>query len=145
MLYYALHVPEGAPSFTRGVVDSPPLALYFLGWGRPGDVGFVAINNAYPQSIGAAWVRLFTSRDQGYGYIDDETPELTIAVLPGFRGQGIGTYLLKKLIESSGPQFRALSLSVSEDNAAIHLYHRLGFVVVKQQGPSLTMKLLLRH
>jgi GNAT superfamily N-acetyltransferase len=83
---------------------------------------------------------VFTAGNKGYGYIDDETPELSIAVLPEYRGKGIGTDLLRHLIEEVRVRHRALSLSVSSDNPAIHLYKRLGFEVVEQTGTSLTMK-----
>jgi ribosomal-protein-alanine N-acetyltransferase len=44
--------------------------------------------------IGAAWLRLWSKDEQGYGFVDVHTPELSMAVRPEFRGQGIGTLLL---------------------------------------------------
>jgi GNAT superfamily N-acetyltransferase len=68
---------------------------------------------------------------KGYGYVDDETPELTMAVLPFARGQGIGTELLTRLMELARSHYSGISLSVWPENSAYRLYQRLGFQVVK--------------
>jgi ribosomal protein S18 acetylase RimI-like enzyme len=140
MLYHALHVPEGQAPFLQSVVDIPELSKYFRGWGRAGDMGFVAIERNSVKVLGAVWARAFTACDKGYGYIDDETPELSVAVMPEYRGQGIGTDLLRKLMEESRLNVRALSLSVSPDNPAVRLYRRLGFDVFSECEHSLTMR-----
>jgi len=138
MLYHALYVPEGKAPFERSVVNEPEIARYVLDWGRTGDQGFAAVANN--RNAGAAWIRLFTAENKGYGYVADGVPELTIALLPEFRNQGIGTSLLNCLIDESEDHYKALSLSVSADNPAARLYRRLGFQVVEQVGTSLTMK-----
>lgn len=50
------------------------------GWGRAGDMGFVAVDAGSGEPIGAAWLRLLGGDERGYGYVDDETPELGMAV-----------------------------------------------------------------
>jgi ribosomal protein S18 acetylase RimI-like enzyme len=140
MLYAALHVPPGQPPLSREVVNEPGIARYVLHWGKGGDTGFVAVDASTSLPVGAAWVRMFTAGNKGYGYVDSETPELSIAVLPEYRGKGIGTDLLRHLVEEVRVRHRALSLSVSSDNPAIRLYQRLGFEVVERSATSLTMK-----
>jgi GNAT superfamily N-acetyltransferase len=140
MLYAALHVPPGQPPFRKEVVREPGIAKYVLHWGKGGDSGFVAVDAVTSLPVGAAWVRMFTAENKGYGYVDSETPELSIAVLPEYRGKGIGTDLLSHLIEEVRSRYRALSLSVSSDNPAIRFYQRMGFEIVAQSGASLTMK-----
>ena len=111
----------------------------FGGWGREGDCGFLASDAETSQPVGAVWLRLLVGKNQGYGYVNDDTPELSIAVLPEYRGQGIGTQLLTYLL-SSVYGHSSISLSVSEDNPALRLYKRFGFVVVRKSTGSLTMK-----
>lgn len=140
MLYQAVYVAEGQPPLSRDILRQPEIARYAQGWGRPGDLGLVAVvdrGNQVP--LAAAWLRLWTGEDKGFGYVDETTPELTIAVLPAYRGQGIGTALLAHLIEAARPRYPAISLSVDSDNPALRLYRRLGFEVVGEDGSSVTM------
>ena len=57
----------------------------------------IAIDDGFP--VGAAWYRLFRRDAPGYGFVDEETPELAIAVVPSRRGRGIGEALLEALCE----------------------------------------------
>lgn len=96
------------------------------------------------QPVGAAWLRCFGEGNKGYGYIDAETPELSIALLPTHRGKGIGTALLSALLVTAQTRCRAVCLSVSLDNPAARLYQRLGFEVVSRDATSLIMRRWLR-
>ncbi len=145
MLYHAIHVPEGQLPPPRSIVEEPKLAHYARQWGQtPGDLGFVAIENSTGKPVGAAWLRLFSHLDPGYGFVDDHTPELSIALLPDYRGQGLGTLLLNALLKAAGQKFRTISLSVSPNNPARRLYERSGFAVVADDGSSITMLKLFR-
>jgi len=137
MLYQALYVPEGADPFPREVVRLPEISRYAEDWGRIDDLGFVAVIGE--TCVGATWIRLLKGANKGYGYVDETTPELTIAVAPTFRGRGIGTKLLARLMTEAKNRYQAVSLSVSADNPALRLYQRFGFGVVATGGNSLTM------
>ncbi len=120
-------VREGKTLPFRDVLQTPDLARYVQGWGRTSDRAFIAINAQTP--IGAAWYRLFTADNPGYGYVDDRTPELAIAILPQYRNKGLGKSLLIHLLEQAkadGYQQIALSCDPTNDNA-LHLYQKLGF------------------
>ena len=140
MLYQALYVAAGEPPFPREIVEQPEIRRYVEGWGRPDDFGFVAEDEKTRQPVGAAWARLMTGDARGYGYVDEATPELTIAVLPEYRGGGVGRRLLERLLAASRSRYPALCLSVSAGNPAQRLYRRLGFEIVKASAESLTMK-----
>jgi len=132
MLYEAFAWRPGVQSPTPDeVLAWPELARYFEGWGRPGDLGVIADGE-----VGAAWVRLFTKDDHGYGFVGPHVPELAIGVAKGARGRGVGTGLLKDLLSRVGP----VSLSVETDNPAVRLYERFGFVRVGYVGTSWTMQ-----
>lgn len=139
MLYLSLHVPEGGPPFPRDVIDRPEIARYVSGWGRDGDIGFVAVDAGSGEPIGAAWLRLLRGDERGYGYVDDETPELGMAVLPEHRGCGVGSELLGRLLRAAATVYRSVCLSVSAENPAVRLYERAGFRRVRECGDSLTM------
>lgn len=134
MLYAALFVPPGKPPFPRGVVYEPRLAHHVDGFGTwNGDIGFIAELSGRP--LGAAWVRQLTEDDPGYGFVDNATPELSIAVLEEWRGLGVGTQLMESLL-AAVPR---CSLSVDRRNPAVRLYERSDFVVVATDGDSVTM------
>ncbi|WP_322742402.1 GNAT family N-acetyltransferase [Gloeocapsopsis crepidinum] len=139
MLYQALYIPKGQSALPRDVVNLPELTCYVQGWGREGDCGFLASDKVTNQPIGAVWLRLLVGENKGYGYVDDGTPELSIAVYPEYRSQGIGTQLLTHLFASDCGQ-SSISLSVSVNNPALRLYERFGFEVVSQSAESLTMR-----
>ena len=116
-----------------------PLERYVAGWGRPGDSALVAIDEFQP--VGAAWYRLFEEEEPGYGFVDDSTPELTIAIVPSRRGRGLGEELLTALLEQARSEgYGQISLSVEPDNPALHLYEQHGFAKVGERGGALVMK-----
>jgi ribosomal protein S18 acetylase RimI-like enzyme len=115
-----------------------PVARYVLNWGRPGDEGLVALDDANP--VGAAWYRLFSRDEAGFGFVDESTPELTIAVVPSRRGKGFGHELMTGLLERARRAgYDALSLSVAKDSPAVSLYQRYGFRPVAEPDDALTM------
>jgi ribosomal protein S18 acetylase RimI-like enzyme len=132
---------EGSPrpELEEGLQD-PKLALYLEAWGRQGDHGLIALNED-GKPVGACWFRLFTAERPGWGFIDEQTPELAIAVVSGCRGQGIGSQLLRSLIELAREQGHCrLSLSVDPNNhRAMRLYHRLGFREVRRDEEAVVM------
>jgi ribosomal protein S18 acetylase RimI-like enzyme len=138
MLYQAIYIPPDQPAPFRDIIQQPKIARYVQGWGKPRDRGFLALNAITNQPIGAIWVRLFPIEAPGYGYVDEHSPELAMAVLPGDRGQGIGTQLLTTLIESYPNE--SICLSVSEGNPVVRLYRRFGFAIISQTNGSITMK-----
>ena len=135
MVYEALYVPAGQPPFPVSVLDQQDVSHYYRGFGqRAGDVGRIAVTDS-GKTLGAAWVRRFSSTDPGYGFVDEHTPELTIATVPAARGQGLGTTLLLDLF-AVVPR---CSLSVDRRNRALRLYERFGLDVVATDGDTLTM------
>ena len=117
----------------------PPLTRYVNSWGRQGDRSLIAIDEFVP--VGAAWYRLFTEDDAGFGFVDEHTPELAIAVVPSRRGRGIGHELLSALLEHARQDgFDAISLSVAKDNPAVTLYESYGFGRLREDDGALVMR-----
>jgi ribosomal protein S18 acetylase RimI-like enzyme len=131
--------PDKATPSGDDVLADPRYAMYLAGWPRPGDYGVIAEADG---PLGAAWYRTYTKASHGHGFIAEDVPELSIAVIASRRHEGIGRRLLVDLIDASVAQgYAALSLSVSDGNPARRLYESVGFVYVEQRG-SWTM---IRH
>ena len=121
----------------REVLASPELSRYVVGWPRDGDQGLIA-EVAGP--IGAAWYRRFTLEDHGFGFVAPDIPEISIAVVPEWRGRGIGRRLMEGTMRLAADEgVHAVSLSVELDNPARRLYESLGFSKVELVGGSWTM------
>lgn len=115
-----------------------PVARYVTNWGREGDDGLVAIDEG--NLVGAAWYRLFRREEPGFGFVDESTPELTIAVVPSRRGRGFGHELMTGLLERARRAgYERLSLCVEQDSPAVSLYERYGFRRVGESDGALTM------
>lgn len=138
-LYEAIFVPEGITKPPREIVLQPDLAIYVREFGKCiDDHGVVAEINS--EIVGMAWTRIMAD----YGHIDDATPSLAIAVLPEYRGRGIGTALLEQLLEQlRAAGYVAVSLSVQQENPALHLYERLGFEPVRVADGEVVMRCAL--
>ena len=122
--------------------EEVPLTRYVDAWGRRGDTSLVAIENLRP--VAAAWFRLFPERRRGYGFVDEQTPELTIAVVPSRRGHGLGVALLEALLVEAREQgFTRMSLSVEPDNPALKLYEQHGFQKVAEKAGAWVMQAAL--
>ncbi len=140
MLYLALYVAPGKVPFPRAILDDPDIACYVQGWGRSGDWGLLAKDGENP--AGAIWLRQWLEDgEKGYGYASPLIPEISLALLPEYRNQGLGTRLLETVILQARPRFPGLSLSVVESSPARRLYERLGFQKVGQVSGSLVMLL----
>jgi GNAT superfamily N-acetyltransferase len=105
----------------------PHVRRYLDGWGRPGDVGCVAVDED-GQRLGAAWYRLFPAEEPAWGFVAADVPEVSIGVVADARGRGVGGAMLDALLALAREQgHRALSLSVDRQNPARRLYERKGF------------------
>lgn len=126
-LYEAIFIPQGVAAPPRSIINDPALQVYVDRFGtQPDDRCLVA--EADGKVIGAVWTRIMNDN----GHLDDQTPSLAISLYPEYRGKGIGTILMKKmldLLQKDG--YRQVSLSVQKENAgAIRLYQKTGFEMV---------------
>ncbi|MFD3747409.1 GNAT family N-acetyltransferase [Nocardia sp. NPDC058633] len=128
MLYEASHAAKRGARDPGQLRAIPELSRYLEGWAEAADLGIVGGEGEHLQ--GAAWVRLLDKANAGYGYVDDDIPELAIATIPAARATGLGTALLTRLLAEAETRYPGVSLSVDTGNPARRLYERTGFVEV---------------
>ena len=133
--YEAVFIPEGAEPPDRSIIEMPELSIYYDDFGSgTADHCIVAEDNDFV--VGAAWVRIMND----YGHVDDDTPSLAISVLKDYRGQGIGTQLLQKMLGMLKIKgYERLSLSVQKANYAVRMYRHVGFITVDENDEEFIM------
>lgn len=125
-LYEAIFIPEGVAPPPREIICQPELQVYVKDFGKlPDDHCLVAEANG--KIVGAVWVRIMDD----YGHVDKQTPSFAISLYPDYRGHGIGTALMRKMLlhlQSHG--YRKASLAVQKANYAVKMYRNVGFVII---------------
>lgn len=135
-LYEAIFIPEGVTPPPRSIVRDPSLSCYIDAFGSGAcDHALVAVLSDGTVA-GAVWTRLLPD----YAPLANDVPTLAIAVLPGYRGHGIGTALIHAILEFlTHHGCSSVSLSVQKANPALRLYQRAGFTIVQDNDEELVM------
>jgi len=71
--------------------------------------------------------------------VEREICIVDVALLPDARGGGIGTKLLRELMDEAGEAGKPLTIYVEKFNPALRLYLRLGFQPIEDKGVYLLM------
>lgn len=134
-LYEAIFVPEGEKAPPRDIIYRPELRVYVADFGRKkGDMCFAAQSGK--RVVGAVWVRIMDD----YGHIDDDTPSFAISLFKEYRGMGIGTALMRKMIAAlKEAGFKQASLAVQKENYAFKMYQKVGFEIVGENDEEYIM------
>ena len=134
-LYEAIFIPEGVEPPDRSIIEQPELSLYCDGFGTgPADHCLVAEVDG--KVVGAVWTRIMND----YGHIDDETPSFAISLYREYRGQGIGTAMMRKMLELLKSQgWKKASLAVQKENYAVRMYEAVGFRTVYENDEEYIM------
>lgn len=127
-LYEAIYIPEGVEPPSKNVVDLPGLKVYIEDFGKKkDDLCLVAEVDGYV--VGAVWTRIMND----YGHVDDKTPSLSISLDKEYRNKGIGTCLMRRMMDLLGNKgYRHVSLSVQKENYAFIMYMNLGFRIIRE-------------
>ncbi len=138
-LYEAIFIPEGVEPPPRDIVEKPELRVYTDDFGsRRGDNCLVA--EAGGRVVGAVWTRIMDD----YGHVDDDTPSFAISLYREYRGQGIGTGLMREMLSLLRSQgFMRASLAVQKANYAVRLYEKVGFSVTDENDEEYIMVCVL--
>jgi len=137
-LYEVIFIPEGMQKPDRTIIHQPELALYIEDFGQPDDICLVADVQGKP--VGAIWSRIMND----YGHVDEETPSLAISLFEDCRNRGIGTMLMKAMLQKlKEAGYRQVSLSVQKANYAMHMYEKAGFRTMRENPEECVMVLEL--
>ena len=127
-LYEAIFIQDGVQPPEKNIINSPELQVYVENFGeQKDDICFLAESN--DQVIDAVWVREMND----YGHIEDGVPSFAISLYKEYRGYGIGTALMKRMLcELKQRGYEKTSLSVQKANYAVKLYLNVGFEIIDE-------------
>ena len=126
-LYEAIFITEGMDKPPKSIIEQPELQVYIKDFGKADDWCFVV--EIKEKIVGAVWVRIMND----YGHIDDETPSFAISLYEQYRNMGIGTALMRDMLEFlKNKGYKRTSLSVQKVNYAVRMYQKVGFEVIDE-------------
>ena len=130
-LYEAIFQRDEENLLPKQIINEPELKIYIEDFGKSDDYCLVA--DIERKIVGAVWCRILSGEIKGFGYIDEQTPELAISLFKEYRNMGLGTALMKnmlKLLKEQG--YKRTSLAVQKDNYAVEMYEKVGFKIEKE-------------
>lgn len=130
--FAALGLPAAALAVLLGAQAAAQATYYRAAW--PQARGEIVLDAG-----GAPAGRLLVAYGAG------ELRLVDIALLPRHCGKGLGTALLRTLIDEASIAGLPLGAHVARDNRARRLYARLGFVECDDGGPYLALSLAAAH
>lgn len=128
-LYEAIFIPKGVEAPPKSIIMTDDLQVYVKEFGnKKDDKCFVAV--CEEKIVGAVWVRIMDD----YGNVDEDTPSFAISLLKDFRGYGIGTMLMKRMLKYlKKAGYEKCSLAVQKENYAVKMYLNVGFKIVEEK------------
>jgi ribosomal protein S18 acetylase RimI-like enzyme len=134
-LYEAIFLPEGVDPPNREIIEKPELRIYYEAFGS-GKADLCLLAEEDEIIVGAVWSRIMPD----YGHVDDHTPSLAISLLKEYRGRGIGTRLLREMLDLLREQgYKKVSLSVQKANFAMKMYEKAGFQTLEEKDEEAIM------
>ena len=130
-LYEAIFQKDQENPLLKDIVDKPELSQYIDGFGRADD--FCLVVDIDGRVVGAGWTRILAGKVKGYGNVDEYTPEFAISVYKEYRNMGIGTSLMRRMLDLLKEKgYKRASLAVQKENYAVRMYEKVGFKIVKK-------------
>ena len=142
-LHIALWDPPPAGLRPLETLQLPPIRIYAENWGRASDLGVIAHIEREENPIGACWMRLLPD-GMGLAYIDEQTPQLGIALLPAYQHMGFGKVMMLAALDAARQRgVKQVSLTVHPQNPAAGMYSSCGFVQTGIRNSYLLMQVKL--
>ncbi len=134
-LYEAIFIPEGVEPPAREIIELPELKLYYENFGT-GKADHCIVADDDGRVIGVVWTRIMND----YGHVDDDTPSFAISLYKEYRGKGIGTELMKQMLDLLRTKgYKKASLAVQKANYAVKMYEKVGFKIIDENSEEYIM------
>jgi ribosomal protein S18 acetylase RimI-like enzyme len=131
MLYEAIFQIDETNQLPREVIEQPELSVFINNWGQSDDLCLVA--EIDDKIVGAVWTRILSGEVKGFGNVDNKTPEFAISLYKECRNKGIGTALMKAMLQQLKSRgYKQTSLAVQKENNAVRMYKNVGFEIVAE-------------
>lgn len=92
-LYEAIYYPDGLQPPEQSIIELPELSLYYENFGN-GLADNCLVAEMEGKVVRAVWTRIMND----YGHVDDDTPSFAISLYKEYRGRGIGTELMLRML-----------------------------------------------
>ena len=113
--------------------DAENLEIYSKLYGLTSkDLGLYAlINNVV---AGAIWSRELDNKQN--------TPALSVAILPEFKGQGIGSFMMEQFLQEAATVYEEMSIDISHKPKSMKFYKKFGFTKKEDSSEFILIKKL---
>jgi len=110
----------------KSLNDFPELSIYnsFYGYTSK-DFGLYVLIDS--RIAGGIWSRRLQLEHGSAAYINDSIPVLSMAVLPQYRRQGIGTLLLDQFLREASNLYEGVSVRIVVNDASDQFFTKHGF------------------
>lgn len=127
-IYEAIFQRDETNLLPKEIIKSPEIYMYVKNFGKEKE-DYCLCTEIENKIVGAVWVRNI----QGFGSIDSTTPEFAISLYKEFRGYGIGTEMMNRMLEYlKNTGYSKTSLAVQKDNYALKMYLSVGFQIIDE-------------
>ncbi len=127
-LYHAIFIPQGVTPPPKSIIENAELQVYVKDFGKQKD-DMALVAEVGGQIVGAVWARIMDD----YGHVDNDTPSLAISLYKEYRGNGIGTELMQRMLSHLKQRgYKRTSLAVQKANYAVKMYRKVGFKIVDE-------------
>lgn len=135
-LYEAIFQKDENNLVSKEIINQPALQIYIKDFGTKED-DYCMCAEVEGKVIGAVWARCIA----GFGSVDKNTHELAISLYKEYRGKGIGTDLVKNMLELLRINgYQKTSLSVQKANYAAQMYLNMGYNIVDENEEEFIME-----
>ena len=138
-LYEAVYQKDENNPTPRSIIEEPEISVYIKDFGANKD-DYCLVAESEGALVGAVWTRILFAPVKGFGNLDMQTPEFAISMNKAYRGKGIGTQLMKQMLNLLREKgYAQASLSVQKGNYAVSMYCKVGFSILEENAEDYIM------